>query len=160
MNKNILDVPRIKKTIKEKHGEFLAAVGQIPTKISADRQLTLARVSARISQILHIFKEEGIIDIFDDCCLPEADSSCKGFHISKRGFEKTIYIWTDGNDIVMKDSSFMISSGVMVPFKKIIRDIDFEEYNWESFVEQLLDYIHVVIYERFLSYEKVLWRDV
>lgn len=158
-NEKIIDVVGIKNTIKIKHKSFMDTVGYMPVKISSDKQLALTRLAARLSQIFQCFKSEGVIDSYDECISPDAVNSYKGFHILKKGFEQSIFVWTDGNDIIARDSSFLIHSGFLTPYYMIERDIDLENYDWIVFSSKLLDYIHTVIYQRQLSLEKSIWKN-
>ncbi len=155
--KQPLNIPAIKSRIGKCHNEFIASVGKIPEKISADHQLILKRTKTRINAILKCFIEENIISdvIRNDDYIVDGDRSWGRFIAVKNGYEKYVDIFTDGRNIIMKSPipyflGFDIDSVT-------IRDIDFDNYEWGDFADQLLSFIHKVIYERVMSYQTKLF---
>lgn len=140
----ILDIPKIQKTIVKKHSEFITSMGDIANKVSADHELTIARMASKISRILDCFIEAKAIDKFTNLEEPPF----KGFHLVKLGFQKSVYIWTDGKDIVIRGSDLLIKHGLGNSNLQTIYNVDVDKYNWEDFATTLLDYIHEVVYDR------------
>ena len=140
----ILDIPKIQKTISKKHSDFIAEMGNMATKVNADHELIIARVASKISRILDCFIEAKAIDKFINL----EEQPFKGFHLVKNGFRKSIYIWTDGKDIVIKSSDLLIKNGLNDSSLGTVYGVDVDKYNWEEFALKLLEYIHLTIYER------------
>jgi len=146
---NILDIPAIQKHIHEKHQEFLNDVGNFSQKVTADKELKKTRMSAKIFRILECFVEENVIDEV----VVKEENLCKGFLLIKKDRQKSVYILTDGENIVIEDNSLLILSELSAPYKKVYYNINIDEYDWVEFSKILLDYIHWVIYNRKEAYE-------
>lgn len=147
-----INVPEIQKQIKSKHKKFLKDVGVFSHKISQDHQLNLTRLVAKITRIMECFIEEKIIDEFKPWDFPYASNEyIRGFRISKKEFTDSICLWTDGNVIVLGDSSFPIISS---SWCENVRDIKIDTFDGVDFSKILLDYIHRKIYSRTESYEQ------
>jgi len=71
----------------------------------------------------------------------------------KKDRQKSVYILTDGENIVIEDNSLLILSELSAPYKKVYYNINIDEYDWVEFSKILLDYIHWVIYNRKEAYE-------
>ena len=148
-----LNVPFIKERIKITHKAFIDSVGSIPDKITADHQLLLARMVARIETILKCFQEGEVIDLIILTNNERSDQSCAAFKLIKKGFEKSIYVWTDGLNISINTVRYPYRSGLNLDDDIIIKNINFETYNWVEFSDKLLHFIHQVIYARMKSIE-------
>ena len=146
---NILDIPSIQKYIHEKHQEFLKDVGNYSQKIMADKDLYKTRMSAKIFRILECFVEEKVIDEV----VVKEENLLKGFLLIKKDRQKSVFIWTDGENIVIEDNSLLILSELSAPHKKIFYNINIDEYNWVEFAKELLEYIHWIVYNRKEAYE-------
>ncbi len=142
MKKKILDIPKIRKTLRKKHKTLMDKIGDTANMLSADHELVISRITSKISVILDVFIHEKIIDTVE----PVVDSYYTGFHILKNGFRKSVYIWTDGEDIFIRDSSFSIKYGSISPTLKTIKVADLDEEKFEDFANELCDYIHITIY--------------
>jgi hypothetical protein len=137
-----LNIDKIQKNIKKKHDTFIATTGDAVIKVSADIELTLARLSTKVSTILDCLIYAGVIDKYVNC----EESLYKGFHLIKNGFSKSMYIWIDGRDILFKDSNLSVRYGLNDPILKTYLKINVDEFDWENFANELVDYIHKVIY--------------
>lgn len=147
----VIDVPEIQKLIKSKHKKFLKDVGIFSRKISEDHQLFLTRLVARITRIIECFVEEKIIDEFTPYNLPYADSEyVSAFCLRKKDYYESIYLWTDGNIIVLGDSRLPLTNSGC----ESIRNIDIDNFDGIEFANILLDFIHRKIYSRKESYEQ------
>lgn len=153
MNK-VLDIPKIQKELKKKHAAFIDKMGDAPFKVSADQELNIARISSKLSCILDCLIEAKAIDKFIPC----EDSSFRSFHLIKNGFKKSIYVLTDGNDIIFEEFNIFIKYGLHdASFESDTID-DIDSYNWEKLSINLLDYIHKKIYERKASLDSKLFK--
>lgn len=146
---NILDIPSIQKHIHDKHEEFMKEVGNFSQKITADKDLYKTRMAAKIFRILECFVEEKVIDEV----VVKDESLCKCFTLIKKNMQKSVNIWTDGENIVIEDSNLFILSELNAPFKKVFYNVNVDEYDWVKFSKELLDYIHWVVYNRKEAYE-------
>ena len=143
MQEKILDVPKIQKVLNRKHAAFMEKFSDAVIKVSADQELVVARMLAKISRILACLVQAGVIDQF----LPCDDSPYKGFHLVKDGWDKSVYIWVDGRDILIKDSSLSVRFGYHLSTIKIHPKVDVDTFNWEEFSAGLLEYVHQTIYQ-------------
>ena len=139
-----------KERISSAHKSFIDAVGEIPVKITADHQLDLQRMVARIGSVVNVFINEEVIDKGD----------VEGFNrayacvtLEKTGYDRAVFIYTDGYNITLQSSSYNSYQGFDWEDKVVIKDIDFDNYNWIEFVDKLLHFVHKVIYARVKSYE-------
>jgi hypothetical protein len=149
-----LNIPFIKERISSAHNNFIKTVGQIPDKITADHQLLLKRMSTRIETIVKCFIDTGIIDnISQSLQNGDGDRSCVVFKLTKCGFDKAVYIWTDGNNININAFHFPFRSGLNFEDEITIREINFDSYNWVEFSDKLIHFIHQIIYARLKSIE-------
>ena len=148
-----LNTQQIQQNLADRHQKFNQEVGVLSGKLGADYHLQLTRMQTRLNRILECFIEVGVLDL----SIPLSENAYKGFQIMKNGYDKQIYVWTNGNDIIVKDSSFMINSGIIDSKVEYIRNIVIDEYDWEDFANRLLDYIHVIIYQRKESYNYKIW---
>jgi len=156
-----LNIPFIQDRIKSAHGNFIDSVGEIPVKITADHQLVVKRMSTRIETILQCFKDASVIDnITQGPENGDGDRSCFVFKLTKQGFDKAVYIWTDGNNINIKTAHFPFRSGLNFDDDITIRDVDFESYNWVEFADKLLHFVHQVIYAKTESLETKIFDQV
>ena len=146
---NILNVPAIQKHIQEKHEEFMKDVGNYSQKITADKDLYKTRMAAKIYRILECFVEEKVIDEV----IVKEECRCKLFTLIKNDRQKSVNILTDGENIVIEDNSLFILSELSAPFKKVFYNVNVDDYDWVKFSEELLNYIHYVVYNRKAAYE-------
>ena len=150
----ILDIPSIKNYIRNKHKEFMDEVGNYSYKIIADKDLFKTRMAARIYSILECLVESKVIDEI----VVKDESLCKCFLLIKKNMQKSINIWTDGENIVIEDNNLFILSELKPPHKKVYYNINIDEYDWVKFSKELLDYIHWVIYNRKEAYEARIFK--
>lgn len=152
MAKNILNIPKICKLIREKHNEFISNVGSLPDKISADKRLEEERVAAKVEAILDCFKREKIID---KVVIEEVPN--KLFILIKNGLNEYVGISVKERNITIPDFS-RNSRGSAFPLKEI-KDIDVDTYDWVGFAGELLDYIHSSIYSRKEAIQTKIFKD-
>lgn len=156
---NRLDTQKIQKSIGEKHKRFLVDVGFLSQKAGADYTYSLVRMKAKLAKILEVFKEGGIIDIVRPSPDLLLESGYANFQLFVNGYDKTVYVFTNGRDIIIKDSSFLISNGILGSEAEKVMGVDVDNYDWEDFANRLLDYIHQVIYMRKESYSLKIWGE-
>ena len=146
MENKILDIVSIKRSIRKKHKSFIDNVGYIPDMLDADFTLRMARVSSKIFAILRCFQDEKIVDSITE---EPTTSMYVSYCLSKCGYSSKINVMTDGRIITFKDLDFSIDIGMGKSFyvKKDI-ECNVDEYDWDEFSNDLLDYIHIVIYRR------------
>lgn len=144
-NKVLIDIPEIQKFVKEKHNMFLKNYGTQIDKIVADHKLMIEVILARIYRIAMCFQEEKVIDTID---IVDA-YPLKSMRLSKRGFDSYIIITTNGESVIIEGFGYIlgVTSDIILPKIKI-DNINKKEYDWTTFAQELLDYIHMVIYER------------
>lgn len=148
-----LNLPFIKERVKAAHLNFINSVGEMPEKMSADHQFLLKRMEARLSSILKCFIDLGVIDsatLIKDSSLDSSRSCTK---LNKKAYDKAVYIWTNGINIVIKSVNYPSWSGLDVGDSITVSVIDFETHNWIEFSDNLLHFIHKVIYARTKSIE-------
>ena len=154
MKKKIIDLPKIKKEIRKKHKVLMDKIGNTAEMISADHEVLIAGITSKIIAILNIFVEEKIIDKYEQSTV--ASYSCySGFHITKKAFRKSVDIWTDGIDILIRDSSFAIKYGAISPTLEVYK---VDGLNDEEFANRLCDYIHSTIYGSMEALEAKIFR--
>ena len=151
---NILDIPSIKKHIHSAHKEFIDEVGRYSYQIIANKDLFRTRMAAKIYAILECFVEEKIIDEV----IVKDESICKCFQLIKKNMQKSVNIWTDGENIVIEDNNLFILSELKAPYKKVYYNIVIDEYDWVKFSKELLDYIHWIIYNKKEAYEARIFK--
>ncbi len=139
----------IQKTIVDKKSKRLANNSFIQEKVEADSSLKLAKVKAKLDMILDLFKSNGIIDEkIKSVPLINigSDDSVVAYAIKNKRFSGVVYIYTDGDHIVVRDSSFLVDFGGLSPYFKKFSIEDVEKYNWVLFTDKLLDYIYESMY--------------
>ncbi len=152
-NEYVLDVPGIQKTVGEKHKAFLKEYGPEVEKVLADHSLFADIMLTKLYRIVLIFREEGIIN---DVRVSGA-GPCKKLTLTKSYCNNYVSITTNGKEILMEGSAYsteFTSDNVFLRHK--IHDANLEDFNWIKFSEELLDYIHKVIYERTSAVETKL----
>lgn len=124
-------------------------------KIKLDKNLIFSKIESNIAFILNIFKKENIIDEFK-ISHPNnffgIDENILCFHLHKKSSTHYINIITDGENLVIKDSTFVFDFSDIKSKSFVCEKItDTDDYNWSEFAKKLLDIIHKTIY----SLEKV-----
>ena len=143
---DILDVPKIQKEIKKRHGEFVKEYASEIEKVSSDHRLFTDIIFAKLNRIALIFKEENVVDevkMVDNGPLKE-------LYLSKNGHKNYIRITTNGTDIIMRcwveSEREFVTDSMMVSEK--VANVDKANFDWINFSKKLLDYIHANIYGR------------
>lgn len=157
-----LNLPLIAERVSSTHRHFIKEVGNIPEKITADHQFLVKRMSTRIDAIVKCFIRAEVVDTVVqgyfigaevvDIVVQGYDRACYCFKLSKRGYDKVVYVYTDGVNINIKTASYPYMSGLNFVEDEVIRNVDFDSYNWVEFVDKLMHFIHKVIYARMESY--------
>jgi hypothetical protein len=149
-------MPMIKERISEMHKKFINSVGELPHKIAMDQKLIITRMQARINAIVKCFIDEEIIDDF--YCINDVNKDgYLGICLYKKQFGHKVHIWSDGENIVIKSSNYPVDSGLDLDIIKLY-DINIDDFNWMYFADQLLDFIHKIIYSRKKSLELKIFK--
>lgn len=149
---SVLNIPQIQNRISTAHDEFIKAVGHMPDKLTADHQLILKRMATRIEAIMICFTNSNVISNWTSG-YGDDDLSCYRFKLTKDGYDRAVYVWTDGITVSIARGNYPSSSGLNLDDGVVIRNIDFDNYNWLEFVDKLLHFIHKVTYARAKSFE-------
>jgi hypothetical protein len=145
MSEPLIDVPEIYKRITEKHEAFIKSFGPQIQKVVADHRLQTDIVLARMYRIVICFKEAGI---FDDAIIRDT-YPLKSINLSKKGFDNYIILTTNGQSVMIEGFGYTLGFGSDVTLaKKRIDGVQDEDYDWTDFAMELLDHIHMAIYER------------
>jgi len=157
-----LNTPFIQARIEQAHKEFIDSVGEMPIKITADHQLFVKRMATRIEAVLRCFQKANIVDVMNQGSENgyTLDRSCFVFKLMKKGFDKAVFVWTDGESISINTARYPYHSGLDTGDEEVIRNIDFDSYNWVEFSDKLLHYIHQTIYARRQSIETKIFARV
>lgn len=143
---NLMDLPSIQNTIIEKHRAFLDNYSFEIDKVAADHRAFSELIFARLFRVLITFKEASIIDEVNII----NKHPLQGARILKNRLNNYVEIVTNGKGIVLQGFGYVFDdfqSDITFPKVKI-DDVRGEEYDWADFSMKLLDYIHVVIYQR------------
>ena len=98
----ILDVPTIQKEVHDKHQMFIKKYGGAIDKVMADHQLFNDIVTAKLSRILVIFKQETAIDDFNIA----NNGPYTRITLTKKNYDTYIEIETNGSQIVLKGYTY------------------------------------------------------
>jgi len=140
-----INIPKIQNDIRVRHKEFIKGLGPQIQKAVADNRLLTDLISTRVYHILLCFREEGIIDE-----IITSNNYPKKHTLMKSGFDNYVYILTNGHMIRIEGYNMSgddFRSDVQLPGKDHY-GVDHQNYDWEKFAMELLDYIHVSIYDR------------
>lgn len=153
-----LNIPKIVKAIREKHSKFIEEVGMLPVKISADKELEIERICAKIKRILECFVSEKIIDQI------ETGGTAKYFSLQKNGFREKVYIYIEDVNIFFIDMTERQIELRRTELHELhenveIRNVDVDKLDWTDFSIKLLDYIHKVIYSRSESIQARIFKE-
>jgi len=150
--KETLNIAQIKEKLGDIHKKFVEAKNMVSLKVEADKELKLVRVESKINVLVKTFREMGIIDNYavqNPSNSLGTDSSVVCFVVKKNGFSNSVYIMTDGTNIVVKDSSFMIDFGNFSAYcQRFPVGDDVNTFDWIDFSQKLLDQIHTCVYNR------------
>ena len=156
----ILNIPAIQKSVKNKHLNFIEKYQNSIEKVISDHKLFADITLAKLHRLLLIFKEESVIDniqIIDR-------GPYKKIVLSKNGYDTYVELETNGLVIVFQGYTY--TAGSESDFrhqKKIIRNITADNFDWVEFCDDLVDYIHNTIYERKEAVEqrlKGIFKDI
>ena len=138
--------------INETHKAYVARQPGLTEKASNDDDLQWRRVHEHIRLIVGMLKESGVIDHFEDHNLMNEMGTADEFIVyalKKNGCHRSVYVITDGRQICLRDASFMISYGNLQPNFEYLPEVkNVDEYDWNNFAKILLDFIHIVVYNR------------
>jgi hypothetical protein len=144
--KEPLDIPEIKKYIKEEHEKFMDQFGPMADKVAADHRLQEEIIYARLLPILICLKQEKVIDKF----VASQENYNKRVELVKDGYNASVHITTNGLQIKLEGYVYISNLGMsdLIVEKEIISGVDSDSFDWLSFSKTLLGYIHGSIYER------------
>jgi len=144
---NLIDLPIIQNQIIKKHREFLDRYSMEVDKVVADNRALTDLTFAKMHRLLVSFKEAGIVDELR--VLPNKHP-LQGVRIMKNALNNYIEVITNGRCIMSQGFGYTsddFQSDSIFPRIRV-DDVCNQEYDWSDFAMQLLDYIHVVIYQR------------
>lgn len=144
--KTPLNIPAIQQYIEKTHKEFMNRYGQVVGKVQADHRLRTDIIYARLLPIMICLKESEAIDDFQT----SQDGYNKSIKLSKNGYEAYINVVTNGVQILLEGrvySDNLLATDVLTSSKLFI-DIYSNDFDWEGFAKELLEYIHSSLYER------------
>lgn len=154
MSEKTINTPLLKQRIGSYHKKFVENVGIIPEKINADHTLLLTRMRVKIKTVLQCFIDTKIISEFND--LSEStiiDKSCVWFELSKINYNKSIYVISNGINIIMRTTQYPDFSGFDLDNSVSIKSIHFDSYDWVDFADKLLVFIHQELYDSKKAHE-------
>lgn len=140
----------LQKLIASKKEKFSKASESIQEKVEADAELKLTRVDAKINLILTALINAEIItekNRFMPQMNSGVDSSVMAYSIKHKRFSSMVYVYTDGDDIVIRDSSFLVGFGGFHPYLKRYSIEAVDDFDWLEFSEKLIDYVYEIIYK-------------
>lgn len=161
MNKKSVDfanivLPEIKRLSHKKHSDFIMKFGNAPSLISINTAAKLTRLSAKFTAVLKIFEEEGIISRYETM---EMDG-LEYFLLEKENMPKRIHVVISTDSIVIGDRSLYSIIGVNESSRKIFPlhdgDGNIDNFDWENFSKELLNEIHLLIYNSKESLDYIL----
>jgi len=156
----LIDMPKIRANIKNKHVAFMSTYGDVVEKVRADHQLLLQTVFARLKFITQCFVEEGVVDRIEEVA-EHGNTYHRSLILHKEGFDNTIVLVTDGSVVVMKNSNNIIADIYMfTPKAKRWSKPYKDDFDWAAFSNELLDQIHQSIYERRKASETKIFNDL
>lgn len=142
---NILDVPKIQEEVRSKHSKFIKKYGKEIEKVFADHKFRVDVIIAKLHRIAVILKEEGVIDkIVINNVAPIAE-----MRLWKDGMITYLTICTNGRQILLNGYSY--STGFCSDFdtpSKRYSMVDSSDFDWVKFSNEMVEYIHSVLYER------------
>ena len=144
---NLIDLPIIQDQIIKKHREFLDKYSMEVDKVVADNRAITDLTFAKMHRLLVSFKEAGVVDELR--VLPNKHP-LQGVRIMKNALNNYIEVITNGKCIMAQGFGYVaddFQSDSIFP-KIRANDVCNQEYDWSDFAMQLLDYIHIVIYQR------------
>jgi len=149
--KEPLNIPQIKKYIKETHTEFMKSLGPQIEKVAADHRLQADIIHARLLPIMICLKEAKVIDDF----ITSAEGYNKVIKLVKEGYDSYVFITTNGLEILVEGLTYVANLAASdflldkkFSDKKLFSTVQDDDFDWVDFSETLLDYIHSSIYER------------
>ena len=144
--KKPLNIAAIHKYVEETHKDFMDRYGQVVDKVQADHKLRTDIVFAGLLPIFVCFRETKVIDDFET----KQEGYNKSTKLSKIGHDGYVMILTNGVQILIEsriDTDNLMHSDLLTS-SKLFSDVHSEEFDWEVFSRDLLDYVHRSIYER------------
>jgi hypothetical protein len=135
-------VAKLSCRISDKHEKFLATVGEIPYKVSADYALLLTMVTSKINLVASLMRLSGVIDNHTET----RQNGCNVITLSKEGLDFRVEVLTNGTSILIRAAGSEMDEGNpfspknqrLYPYKSA--------WDWEQFVDVLLGFIHQSMY--------------
>jgi len=144
MTDNIIDIVKIKEIITNDHADFLKTFGSQLEKVAADSNLLAELAITKLKYVLNEFKG----NIIDNIEVVNYKNPCKCLKISKKYNDNYVNIITNGVDAFVTGSSFISPLNVDDRDNMVFYDICSDDFDWCLFAKRLLEYIHIMIYER------------
>ena len=155
-NNPIINLDTMTSNIKRKHQEFMTQFGRESDFILQDRALKIETTFTRLNYVLKAFCSAHVIDEI----AYDKNVNHSKMYLHKGGFDNEVCIATNGDVIVVDGTTPLTSVGYMEVEKIKFKDVSHNDFDWERFAEQLLSYIHSVIYERQQACEMKVWGKV
>ena len=145
--KQELDIPLIKKQVKESHLKFIEKYGLELDKVTSDHNLFVEIALAKIKCIVKILIDEKVIDSFDIIEF----GNLKKIILKSDKLKNYVEILTNGVCMTLEtpcDSIYGETLEHILFASKKYCNINDANFNWNGFSVELLDYIQEVVYER------------
>ncbi len=139
------NIAEIRDAVKDRHQDFMKSYGGQISKVLADHALFSELALTKLKYLLNVFVEEKIIDKVEE--MPQT-GPYKKLRLSRDGCDNHVFITTDGNSAVVEGFNYLIISGLQETNRSSYMGIHAEDFKWDAFSMEMLDKIHVVIYER------------
>lgn len=133
-------VSEITGLIDKNHDEFLKYAGDIPYRISADYQLELANITSKVCLICTLLQRKEIIDDFELI----NGKIINTFVLNKNGLDFGVQIFASGESICLETLNKMVPNSI--GFREYTYPDSKRGWNWVSFSERILKFIHVNVY--------------
>jgi hypothetical protein len=165
MKKEIM--PSLKEVIKARHSAFLEKMGGTVNLFISEDLLKYEMTLAKLKYIAKILKEEHVIDHYSESNISAFDTFFPCSLIMGIEYPSPLVTVLNGaNTIHIVDGAIkgdVLSQSIHLSksFSGEIRKTSFEgalddDFDWKTFSEQLLDFIHNVVYKRKKMIETLL----
>ena len=137
--------------LREKHSDFLDKCQNLSVKLDADEHLEKTKIYAKIDYIVGMMITVGAIDKMMSANDLNGDDTVMVRNLVKNGYYSSIRLFTNGQSIVVSANNndqldILLESNIGHGRRYFVHDIDNKDFDWSQFTEDLLGYIHTVIY--------------
>jgi len=154
-----LRFPEVKDKIASKHAEFLGKFKKAFLKKTAEQEMSRDKIYAKILLVAKLFVEARVVDETKDVDVTSSNGTYSrsiAFYSKMSPF--IVYLLNDGENVIISDSVVipphagfderleLVSANRRAHVE--VKNVLSPEFDWESFCLQLLNAIHVVIYNR------------